>query len=262
MYRSVPHLQFVMIGRPEHRPLSLPERFERRREGYRVRILASMAVSLLVVLAAVRLPMPQSPIKVGWDFPRDERTIQLKDLQEARKPEPASGVPITFFADPEPEERTEGVDRGAVEEAPEERAPALPDVPLERMVLAFAEKMPTIQGGLGAYYINIEYPQAAIAAGIQGRLILDFIVEPDGRPTSIKVLKPLHPLCDSAAVRALRKTRFMPGRQNGEVVPVRMRLPVSFRLIDQAALDSTAAATDSAGAVLDSSRVARRDGTF
>ncbi|WP_457653401.1 energy transducer TonB [Rhodocaloribacter sp.] len=253
-----------MASRSEQHPLSLPERFARRREVYRVRILASMAASLLVVLAAVRLPVPQSPVKVGWVLPsEDERTIQLEDVREEAKPEQASGVPITFFADPETVERTEGVDRDAVEEAPpEEHAPPLPDVPMERMVLAFAEKMPTIQGGLGAYYINIEYPQAAIAAGIQGRLILDFVVEPDGRPTSIKVLKPLHPLCDSAAVRALRKTRFMPGRQNGEVVPVRMRLPVSFRLIDQSALDSTATATDSVGAVPDSSRAARRDGMF
>ena len=236
-----------MIGRLEHRSLSLPERFERRRESYRMRILASTAASLLVVLAAVRLPMSQSPVKVGWEFPRDERTIQLEDLQEERKPEPASGVPITFFAHPEPVERTEGVDRNVAEEAsPEEHAPPLPDVPMERMVLAFAEKMPTIQGGLGAYYINIEYPQAAIAAGIQGRLILDFIVEPDGRPTSVKVLKSLHPLCDSAAVRALRKTRFMPGRQNGEAVPVRMRLPVSFRLIDLSGSDSTATDTSHA----------------
>ena len=68
-----------------------------------------------------------------------------------------------------------------------------------------------------------------IDQGIEGRLVLAFVVEPTGRPSDIEVLHSLHPLCDSAAVDALRKTRFIPGKQNGRVVRVRMRLPVRFR---------------------------------
>lgn len=247
-----------MPGKMVHSVRARHERFVRRREAYHLRILISTVVSLLLVLAVVRLPMSRAPAKVGWQFPRDdERTIRLEDVREEPKPTPSTGAPITIFAEPVAEEQPEGRDLEAVEEAaPEaEDTPTLPDVPLERMVLAFAEQMPTIQGGLGAYYINIEYPRAAIEAGIQGRLVLDFIVEPDGHPTSIRVLKSLHPLCDSAAVRALRRTLFMPGRQNGEAVPVRMRLPVSFRLIDQSRIDSTA--TDTSGAPSDTTRATR-----
>jgi protein TonB len=242
----------------DHRVHTLHERFDRERAAYRLRMLAATVVSLLLVLAAVRLPVSQAPARLGWQFPRDDdRMIQLEEVREEPKPTEASGAPITFFANPEAEEKPEGRDLAGEQETlpEEEKGPPLPDVPLERMVLTFAEEMPTIRGGLGAYYINIQYPRAAIEAGIQGRLVLEFVVEPDGRPTDIRVVKSLHPLCDSAAVRALRRTRFMPGRQNGEVVPVRMRLPVSFRLIDGSRTDSTA--TDTSGGEPDTTRSTR-----
>jgi protein TonB len=108
-------------------------------------------------------------------------------------------------------------------------------------VLEFSEQMPEIEGGVGAYYLNIRYPKAAIEAGVHGRLILSFVVERDGRPSQIEVLQSLHPLCDSSAVRALRQTRFVPGHQNGEPVRVRMRLPVHFKIVTPTA-DSRAEA--------------------
>jgi hypothetical protein len=46
----------------------------------------------------------------------------------------------------------------------------------------------------------------------------------------IEVAKPLHPLCDSAAVRALRSVQFTPANHDGEIVPIRMHLPVRFKL--------------------------------
>ena len=72
-------------------------------------------------------------------------------------------------------------------------------------------------------------------------VVLAFVVELDGSLSELEVLQSLHPLCDSAAVNALRKTRFIPGRQNGRVVRVRMRLPVRFRLVDPEPTDSTTA---------------------
>jgi len=63
-----------------------------------------------------------------------------------------------------------------------------------------------------------------------------FVVDTEGRPTEISVRKSLHPLCDSAAVRALRSTRFVAGSQSGKPVPVRMHLPVRFRLVEAGTL--------------------------
>ena len=104
-------------------------------------------------------------------------------------------------------------------------------------VLNFVEHMPAISGGIGAYYIQIDYPEEAIMQGIEGLLVLTFTVNTDGSTSDVRVTQPLHPLCDSAAVRALRRTAFIPGQQDGRLVRVRMRLPVRFQLINVA--DST-----------------------
>lgn len=94
------------------------------------------------------------------------------------------------------------------------------------------DRRPSVLGGMNALYVNIEYPYRAIQDGIQGRLFLTFVVDTEGRPRDITVARGLHPLCDSAAVRGIRNTKFVPGLADGRTVPVRMTLPVQFRLID------------------------------
>ena len=96
----------------------------------------------------------------------------------------------------------------------------------------FADEMPQIRGGLNSYYLNIKYPEEAEVLGIEGRLMMRFVVEPDGSTSNIEVLQSLHPLCDSAAVNALRHTAFIPGILNGRAERVRMQLPVKFMLVD------------------------------
>jgi protein TonB len=94
-------------------------------------------------------------------------------------------------------------------------------------------------GGAGSFYLSIDYPEEARRRGIQGRVILDFIVNAQGRTQDVRVLQSLHPLCDSSAVAALKRTRFVPGKRNGEAIPVRMRLPVRFQLVNLTANNET-----------------------
>jgi len=226
---------------PSDNPVTPLKKWAQRRPSYLLGLMACLVASLLLLLAVSHLPVYQMPSRVGWNVFHTDRTIHLNDLEVEKKAAAPPEVPITEFMQP-----SEPAASGPISQVAEtggDRASGdrskLPDIPLEKMALAFAEVMPRIQGGLGAYYLHIRYPAAAIEAGIQGRLILDFIVRPDGKATRIRLLKSLHPLCDSAAVHALRETLFMPGRQNGEDVPVRMRLPVLFRLVDRVPTDST-----------------------
>ena len=87
--------------------------------------------------------------------------------------------------------------------APEDRARE-ESIPMtaQGLVLEYSERPPQIKGGLGNFYIHIEYPPEAVARSIEGRLLLSFFVDTEGRPQDIEVMKSLHPLCDSAAVRA------------------------------------------------------------
>lgn len=202
--------------------------------AYPTRILLSLASSIALVILCFHLPLDVPLNVVGWQFSRHAQQ-PLLDITEVtpEKAQDPSGAPITLF-DQQEEETIQGED---VEQRFEEESLPAPETPqMEKLkvlqVLDRAEEAPSIKGGVGAYYIHIQYPEEAIAQNIQGRLVLSFVVEPDGRASDIQVLKSLHPLCDSSAVAALRRTHFVPGRQNGEAVRVRMRLPVKFTILD------------------------------
>jgi protein TonB len=78
--------------------------------------------------------------------------------------------------------------------------------------------------------ISPEYPPEAKRAGIQGQVVLKFVVDESGRPQGITVLRSPHDALAEAAVSALEEKRFTPARQNGEPVKMRMSQPVAFRL--------------------------------
>ena len=206
---------------------------------YPVRFMLSLSASLGLLLVAVHLPWYNPPQSVGW-----RSAPSLMTLQEVTelKDEESSGAPITVLGGEK--EAAEGEEDTQAEE---EAVLPVPDLPLpvrvgvRDAVLEFSEVQPQIRGGLGAYYIHIDYPQAARDAGIQGRLVLAFTVEKDGRATDVSLLQPLHPLLDSSAVRALRQTRFVPGQQDDEAVRVRMRLPVRFQIVNEAPADTSLA---------------------
>ena len=206
---------------------------------YPVRFMLSLSASLGLLLVAVHLPWYNTPQSVGWRSAPSLLTLQ--EVTEVKDKE-SSGAPITVLGG------EEGAAEGEEEtQAEEEAVLPVPDLPLpvrvgvRDAVLEFSEVQPQIRGGLGAYYIHIDYPQAARDAGIQGRLVLAFTVEKDGRASDISLLQPLHPLLDSSAVRALRQTRFVPGEQDDEAVRVRMRLPVRFQIVNEAPADTSLA---------------------
>ncbi len=207
-------------------------RLEARERTYSLRILVSFAFALMLCLLLTHLPWYPKPRPIGWQLVEKDRRLALMATQlEARAKEDA-GIPITHFAPPEPEEKKEGRDTSELK-ALQLRRRLEPPARLQAREVIFEnpEQQPQIIGGLGAYYIHIEYPEEAIRAGIEGRLVLRFVVETDGNPSQIQVIEPLHPLLDSAAVAALKRVRFIPGKQNGQPVRVRMQLPVRFRLL-------------------------------
>ncbi|MEM1128285.1 MAG: TonB family protein [Bacteroidota bacterium] len=217
------------------RPLHHDERV------YRTRILAALGVSLLLVLGLAWLPFAPSSPTYAWRATPGYEPLPVQIHEETPPPASEEGAPITLFDGPPDEQpatepQEEATQAGEPQEAePQAFVPIEVQRLTERKVVEFADVLPEVEGGLGAFYLNIAYPEAAQQAGIEGRLVLEFIVEPDGRPTDIRVFHSLHALCDSAAVRAVRRTRFIPGKQNGQAVPVRMRLPVRFTLLNNPA---------------------------
>ncbi len=105
----------------------------------------------------------------------------------------------------------------------------------EEEILNFAQELPEFEGGqtemMRFLYKNIHYPSIARDNGIQGRVVLRFVVDELGKISDIVVLKDIGGGCAEEATRILKTMpRWKPGRQGGKFVKVRMTLPVLFRL--------------------------------
>jgi protein TonB len=75
-----------------------------------------------------------------------------------------------------------------------------------------------------------DYPEAARRAHLQGTVILEAVITTAGEVREIRVLKPLHPLLDEAAERAVRRWRYRPAALDGRAVTVYLTVTVSFGL--------------------------------
>ena len=79
---------------------------------------------------------------------------------------------------------------------------------------------------------NVIYPTIAWEQGIQGMVATRFVIKPDGSIGNIEITKSLHPVCDSAAIQAIRKMpKWIPGRQGDNPVHFYFSLPVIFELL-------------------------------
>lgn len=99
----------------------------------------------------------------------------------------------------------------------------------------YVEEMPTFPTGqdelLAWISQNVQYPEIAKRAGVEGRVMVQFVVEKSGDITEISVIKGIGAGCDEEAVRVCKMMpKWRPGKQNGKPVRVRMVIPFLFKL--------------------------------
>ena len=130
-----------------------------------------------------------------------------------------------------------GNDEAAGEVLKAKETIAQPEPPKEEETKVFdvVEQMPSFPGGPSALFEylskNIKYPVVAEENGIQGRVIVSFVVERDGSITDVRVVKSVDPSLDKEAQRVVKSMpRWIPGKQNGSAVRVKYTVPVTFRL--------------------------------
>ncbi len=110
---------------------------------------------------------------------------------------------------------------------------AMPEAEPEPDVLeifTIVEEMPQIVGGINKIYDNLIYPPIARMAGIEGRVVVQFVIDEEGRPTNPVVLRGIGGGCDEAAVNAIMQAQFTPGRQRGRAVKVQYVITIHFVL--------------------------------
>ena len=92
------------------------------------------------------------------------------------------------------------------------------------------EEMPEPIGGIKGIQEKIEYPEIAKRAGVEGKVYILAFVDESGNVMKAQVLKGIGAGCDEAALDAVQKTKFKPGKQRGVPVKVQVSIPIIFKL--------------------------------
>ena len=136
-----------------------------------------------------------------------------------------NGVPVTI-KNPEKEPKPIGVFSEPIVDRPR---------PSGDEIYRSVEQMPQFVGGDAAlmkfFETHIQYPPEAAKNNIQGKVIVQFVVDKTGQVGEIKVVRSVDKELDKEAIRLIKSLpKFIPGRQNGRAVSVWYTLPVTFRL--------------------------------
>ena len=122
-----------------------------------------------------------------------------------------------------------------VEKAEIEQPKPEPQKVEDNKVFDVVEQQPAFPGGQGALLSwlsqNIHYPAVAEENGIQGRVVVSFVVEKDGSISNVQVVRGVDPSLDKEATRVVKSMpKWTPGKQNGQAVRVKYNVPVTFKL--------------------------------
>jgi protein TonB len=192
---------------------------------------ASLAISLFCcILTFVFFPNVEPPriqAAIAQEF------VEFEDIEHTRQenrppPPPRPPIPIEAPSD----EEIEDVDLASTEiNVAEDIAPPPPaDNSAEEEYFVAVEEMPEPIGGMAAIHANVVYPEIARRAGVQGRVYVLAYINDKGEVTRTEVQRGIGAGCDEAAMNAVRKARFIPGRQRGKPVNVRVSIPIRFQL--------------------------------
>lgn len=160
-----------------------------------------------------------TPPVVTADVKPDETVMTNNSDLKNTLPGPGSDGDSTGLAS----ETGEGRERGTLPMEPVKGAEG-PKV--------FVEQMPTFPGDLNAYLAShLKYPPAAREAGVEGRVIVEFVIDEDGGISSARVARGIGGGCDEEALRVISSMpHWKPGRQNGSAVKVLFNVAVRFVL--------------------------------
>lgn len=197
----------------------------------------SLVLSLAILIVAFKFFPKFEQDAVALEGPQE--LVQVEEVEHTQQenlppPPPKPPVPIEAPSD----DVLEDIEISDTEININEEISAPPPPPevkkedddAEPVFFVAVENQPEPIGGIAGIQAKIIYPEIAKRAGVQGRVFIKAFVDEKGDVVKAEVLKGIGAGCDEAAVEAVLKTKFKPGRQRGKAVKVQVSIPVVFRL--------------------------------
>ncbi|WP_045112918.1 energy transducer TonB [Microscilla marina] len=206
-----------------------------------------LAVTMLFVVVSFEWKIYDSITKVEFkDNEEDfEEQIEIPITEMPPPPPPVLQQPeVVEVPDEEKidEEIEVNLDVEFKEEAPppppvkvELPPPPPPVVEKEEKIFMIVEERATPKGGMKAFYkyvgSKLKYPSKARKMGIEGRVVIECVVDKDGSLSNFQIKKGIGGGCDEEAIRVLKGApKWNPAKQRGQAVKYRMYVPIAFKL--------------------------------
>jgi protein TonB len=140
-------------------------------------------------------------------------------------------TPVTEFAENNSVEV--GIEQKDIAQVNEQ--PALPpkeeaEIGEETVYFVAVEEMPEPLGGVKSIQEKIVYPEIAKRARVEGKVFVKAFVDETGTVTNAEIVKGIGAGCDEAAIDAVLRTKFSPGKQRGRLIKVQVTIPIVFKL--------------------------------
>lgn len=226
-------------------------------------IKIGLAVSLLLIVLAFNWTEYEDDVFIPEDALLLEEDIEIEPPRTAEPPPPPPPPPPPvieevpdeeILEDEEPEFVDQSISEETVIEAPVEQPkaapppPPPPPPPKVEEIFKVVEDMPRFPGCesegdkaakqqcatkkmLEFIYKNIKYPAIARENGVEGTVVVTFVVEKDGAITDARVVRDIGAQCGDEALRIVEMMpKWVPGKQRGRSVRVQFNLPVRFKL--------------------------------
>lgn len=195
----------------------------------------------LIAALGIMILLFNTPLQPGeeMDMSEDEQeVIDMEDIvqterEETPPPPPQPQPPEEAPEDEVIEDQHFDLESDFEEAAGTDIPPPPPDdndVEEEQEIFEVVEDMPEPIGGQQAINEQVEYPETARRAGIEGRVFLEFLVDENGNISEVEIIRSPGGGTEEAAIEAILTVEWRPGRQRGQPVPVRMSWQVNFRL--------------------------------
>jgi len=205
------------------------------RNYYRVFWEIGMIAVLVIFIVAMNVRL--SPKKKKADLTKEQEVTKMKDVIQTKQkekppPPPRPQAPVEVPNDEVIKDQNINLNADLNMDQPLDMPPPPKQKKEDNSEDFFVavEQMPKLKGGLAALQKKINYPEMARKAGIEGRVIVQFIVDKNGNVENPKVIRGIGGGCDKEALRVVKQAKFKPGRQRGKAVRVQYSLPIVFKL--------------------------------
>jgi protein TonB len=175
----------------------------------------------------------KSSIKFTAPVIKKDSEVREQDEMKSQKELTESKVTISI-ADVKGNDEKNGKDIADLKKIVTQEAPKQEEDD-DNKVFEMVEQQPSFPGGTSEMMSwisnHLKYPAIAAENGIEGKVIVQFVVGKNGAIRDANIVRALNPSCDKEALRVVNAMpRWIPGKQNGKEVSVKFTLPITFRL--------------------------------